>query len=286
MRLRLRLRLTKKFVFMVFTFILFFPILFSCNFALYEAFYRDGEVNIRAASLKEMPVPTPALSQKFKVAIITDIHFGSSKYARIENEFLSWLNQTMPDFVICLGDVSEHGLSNEIEAYSEFVDKIKAVCGREVYTIVGNHDLYNSGWNFFSEKIFPHTSLYHFSTQKFSWYFIDNASGYLGEKQMNVLKNAMRKDSLPKIVSSHIPIYFRDVIMPDMLQDTEEADELITLFSKENVRLVLEGHTHEHERRNLKNMILYNVPGFLELHQWALLSVDEASGTFDIELVN
>lgn len=272
----------KKIVFMVFA--LFFPILFSCNFALHEAFYRDGEVNIRSSSIAE--ISSPVVPSKFKVAIITDVHFGATKYARYENQFLSWLNQTMPDFVICLGDVSEHGLSNEIEAYSEFVDKIKSVCGGEVYTIVGNHDLYNSGWNFFSEKIFPQTSLYHFSTQKFSWYFIDTSSGYLGEKQMSALKNAMRKDSLPKIVSSHIPIYFRDVIMPDMLQDTEEADELITLFSKENVRLVLEGHTHEHERRNWKNMILYNVPGFLELHQWALLTVDEASGTFDIELVN
>lgn len=277
------------FVFCALSILIFLFQITSCKYALHEAFYRDNAVNERAAKVASVATPVTATSSSYKVAIITDVHFGASHGERYEDKFLEWLSKEKPAFVICLGDVMDHGLSEEGEEYKNFADKIKNICGSEVYTVVGNHDLYNSGWNVYRKKIFPYTSLYHFKTEKFSWYFIDSATAYLGDAQMSALADAMKKDASPKIVLSHVPVYSTSKILPVgyfLMQDTEEGDALVTLFAKTNVKLVLEGHTHKNEKVDIKNFTLYNVPGLLDAHNWALMTIDETNATFEIELAN
>ena len=274
--------------------------LISCQYGLWEFLSHNTTVNERTQEIKELTDTgtislASALSAKgtYKILVISDVHFGKPN-TRHDDDFLAWLDSLddsdKPDFCISLGDSADKGLQSELDDYNALLEKIQARLvntDAPIYTVLGNHDLYNSGWLLWKESVYPYTSLYHFSTNGFSYYFMDSASDSVGANQIKLLKSAFEKDNLPKIVSMHCPIYTDGKTKQGYftLQDPHEVDELITLFAKYNVKLVLSGHTHSYCRTSLGKFLLYNVPGFLTLppeskpgRGWSIITVNESKG--------
>ena len=274
----------------------------SCNYGLQEFLSHGASVNERTTEIKELTdTETTALASalsaksKYTILVISDVHFGKPDPERHDDDFLAWLDELVnngvrPDFCISLGDSADHGYKSELDDYNALMAKIQARMQNTtapVYTIVGNHDLYNSGWNVWKENVYPYTSLYHFATKDFSYYFIDSASDSVGANQIALLTQAFKNDSLPKVVSMHCPMYTDGSTKEGYftLQDTHEVDALTALFAKYNVKLVLSGHTHMYCRTNWDKFILYNVPGFLTSppeyeysRGWSLITIDESKG--------
>ncbi|MDE5899377.1 MAG: metallophosphoesterase [Treponemataceae bacterium] len=266
----------------------------SCNlegYGLDELFYRENAVGSRAHELKELSgtdapddSEIPA-SGAYTVLVITDVHFGGENSGvcggRRDDEFLAAIGALSgggrPKFCICLGDVAEYGREGEYRAYLDFIGKLEAL-GIRTYTVVGNHDLYNSGWTQFERLVFPHTSFYHFKTRNFSWYFADSAGGSLGERQSAALLRAMRSDPAPKIVSMHVPLYAGGLFYYSA-QNTEERNHLLSGFAKNDVRLLLVGHTHKEIHSDFGAFVEENIPAYLEKRGYALVTVDEDGGT-------
>jgi len=126
----------------------------SCAYGLYNFFGRDDTVRTRAESLVQETAPSTvtAADTVYTVAVITDVHFGADKSRSVDDAFLSWLDglskktpSELPKFVLCLGDVAEHGYESELNDYKAFCDKIQSAYGITVYSVLGNHDLYNNG---------------------------------------------------------------------------------------------------------------------------------------------
>lgn len=265
-------------------------LLSSCSYGLYNFFGREDTVRTRAGSLTQLDTPAAVSGSdtSYTVAVITDVHFGADKSRGVDTAFLSWLAEldaesALPKFVLCLGDVAEHGYESEMKDYNAFCDKIREY-GPEVYSVLGNHDLYNDGWQYWKKIVYPKTSFYHFKTNNFSWYFLDTGNGTLGTHQYSILIDALESDSSPKIVSMHYPVYAQGKFY-FCLQDTIERNLLISYFADNNVKLLLDGHTHEYNYTDL-GFIEYNVPGFLEKGQWALVTVNETAGTVTEKLVS
>ncbi|MCK9170608.1 MAG: metallophosphoesterase [Treponema sp.] len=265
-------------------------VLSSCAYGINNFFGREDSVRTRAESLKQVDIPSAlsASDGSYTVAVITDVHFGADKSRNVDNAFLSWLDglygtSDFPKFVLCLGDVAEHGYKNEMNDYNAFCDKIREY-NIEVFSVLGNHDLYNSGWQYWKNIVRPETSFYHFKTNNFSWYFLDTGNGTLGSHQYSVLIDALESDSAPKVVCMHYPLYAQGHFYY-CLQDSIERNLLIAYFADNNVKLVLVGHTHQYNYTDM-GFIEYNVPGFLEKGQWALVKVDESAGTVTPELVS
>ncbi len=145
----------------------------SCNYGLNEAFGRKNMVYERAVNMTELRDEatqnlTDFLSdkKKYTILIISDLHFGRDAHKRrkthaeAEDSLCEWIERQkaddkLTDFCICLGDIADHGKEAEYEGYVNLVQRIKATGIRNVYTVVGNHDLYNSGWRHYSTKIYP-----------------------------------------------------------------------------------------------------------------------------------
>mgnify|MGYP002512662344 CR=1 FL=1 len=177
---------------------------FSCSYGLDEFFYRDGVVNSRARSLLSLPsseVPEVPSDADYDFWLITDVHFGGEHGKktgeRKDQQFIQKImdlpQSKRPYFIVCLGDVAEHGKPGEYRNYRKFTDQIAEIpnpLGNPIvtYSIVGNHDLYNSGWESYRKYVYPYTSFYVFQTHGISWYFIDSGSGSLGMYE-NILKN-------------------------------------------------------------------------------------------------
>ena len=267
----------------------------SCAYGPEDAFFRESNSDNRTKTYYELDLtqaPVPS-SDVYTVAVFSDIHFGKKNETRREQAFLDWLqkskeNGTAPEFCICLGDIADHGLKEEFNQYLEFTKQVEQILGTgKIYNVLGNHDLYNDGWDYYSKKIFPYKSLYGFKTKNFSWYCIDSASGSLGSKQYKKIKKLFENDPAPKIVMTHIPAYSNP--LNDMgyftFQNTYEADMLLTLYAKNNVKLVLNGHIHKAYKNYFNNCIELTVPGITEQNRWTVITVDEVNGTIKEESV-
>ena len=200
-----------------------------------------------------------------------------------------------PAFCVCLGDIADHGYESEFDDYVAFTSKIDTILGTEegktkVYNVLGNHDLYNSGWIYYSQKIFPYKSFYHFNTKKFSWYVIDSASDTLGHHQLELLKTSLEQDSNPKIILGHVPIYGDPFFSFAYFsfQDEHESSLLLSLFANENVKLVMEGHSHCYWQNDFNTFIEYivsSVTAGKTGSEWTLLTIDEEAESIETERI-
>lgn len=277
----------------------------SCSlmdYDLSEALYRHWNVNKRAKSLKildsEKTINEITSDDEYDVLIFTDVHFGNENNGRNgkrrEKEWFEKLteinsstNQTIIEnvrFAICLGDIADHGLVKETLRFKEEIEKELEKFNIKTYNIVGNHDLYNSGWNQWSENLNPGTSFYKFSTQSFSWYFIDSASGTIGSYQFDSLLSDMKNDDKIKFVFSHIPIYAENFTY-FVMQDSEERNKLISCCAKYNIQAFIAGHTHYKFQTDLGKFVEYTIPSFLEKYAYAILHVNEKEKTFSIKIM-
>ncbi len=270
-------------------------LLSSCKpieLGLYKVFDHGPSVAERADRLEEVPAPEPVFyGNRFAFLVTSDVHFGNddpSYTPREDEEFYDELRALMknrkvpPSFAICLGDVVENG--NKREEFQDYADWCKEVenilgTGNKVYTTVGNHDIYNDGWEYFEEYVYPYTGFFHFKAGGFSFYFLDTGSSSLGKKQYERFEEAMEEDERPKIVSTHVPVYGTSAFLQNYysMQNTEESSQLITLCADNNVKLYLSGHMHTKHENDLGSFDEIVMPCYAVYHEFAIVTVDRES---------
>ncbi|MGP1587042.1 MAG: metallophosphoesterase family protein [Treponemataceae bacterium] len=281
----------KTFILKFFLLICFANIFYSCGYKFNEILWRPNPVEERANSIKTLPQIT-ALPTKYTVLVISDTHIGAEnlkkneKKPRRDAEFLAKIAAMTPrpQFCVALGDLVEHGYEEEYKNYDRILVKGLETLGIKTYNVLGNHDLYCSGWQHFKSYCYPHASFYKFQTTNFSWYALDSASGTLGEFQLQTMKNAFEKDPLPKIVMMHIPVHAGDRFY-FVMQETNERNILISEFVKHNVKLVIDGHTHRNLKSNLGLFQEKNFPALYASSAFGLLFIDETNKTVKYETV-
>lgn len=274
--------------------LLFLFLFFSCEMGFHEFFWRNSDVASRSTVITNISCPeTITAKQSYKVLLIADIHF-SHVTVNPEETFFRWLGNLpendKPDFCIVLGDVTNYGFEKEYILYRNFVSRLNSR-GIPVYGVLGNHDIYNSGWRHWRAYVSPGTTYYRFSTARYSWYFLDTANGTLGVPQYNNLMNELKNDPKQKLVFSHYPLY-RGGIFYFALLDTRERAGIIAAFAENNVKYYFAGHKHDGGTFNygsffeagIKAFVNTKIEGYFKNNgYWAVLSVDENTGTFSCD---
>lgn len=273
------------------------------KYSLNEGFARLMKVESRATNIKlldnEEVIKSVTEDDEYDVIIITDVHIGNENKGkngpRREDDFFAQIEEVNSEtgksladttkFALCLGDVAEHGYEDEFIRFNELVkDRFENDYNIKLYSVVGNHDLYNSGWYHWAYYNYPNTSFYKFETPSFSWYFLDSASGTLGGYQYDELRSKMINDDKQKLVFTHIPVYAEDNLY-FVMQNTEERNLLISTCARTNTVLFVDGHTHKDRTSNFGYFIERNVPGFLEKYGYAVLHVNEKTKDCSIKVV-
>lgn len=266
-------------------------VLTGCYVGVDNPFKNENSVHKRANALVNLQEQsTESLPDKYSFVVITDVHFGSIKDnppPLPETEFLKWLAdypaETRPKFCLALGDVSDTGKKEEYKDYSVFVKKIEEL-GVKVFNSVGNHDLYQSGWDNWEETCYPHTSFYRFQTSNFSFYALDTGTCNLGPVQLQEFKKAIEVDTRPKIVYTHYPLYTDTFFFCQ--EDTTERNLLMTYCSKNNVKLFLSGHLHWYEKTDYGNFQAYALPSYRYKGKWTLVTVDEQKKDYSLKVIS
>lgn len=266
--------------------ITFFCIAFaSCGYGGGGAFVFSGnQPNERVGgTLKDVSAP-PVSGKTYTFLLLSDIHCG----VEAENELpKTRLAETIalhnPQFVIVTGDLTEAGTESDYRKWKDFAAALKAT-GVPLYTIPGNHDLYNGGWQRWLSSSETDASFYRFTLKDAdrSFYFLDTASGTLGKKQLDAFAAALTADTRKKFVFSHYAVYGSPDMNYYLLTDTHERAELLSLAVNNGVSLFFAGHYHENK--------FFTSGGFAELtcgsvkkdrndtRHWTFVSVDEDAG--------
>jgi 3',5'-cyclic AMP phosphodiesterase CpdA len=262
-------------------------LLASCRYGFEQMLYRADSVNSRAQKITDMVAPEKPAGGKISVLILADIHFGADAHRPDipEQAFFSFVDAAIaegnkPDFAIVLGDMTDAGREGEYADYLAFVDKLER---RDiiVYSIVGNHDLYNSGWTHWRYLVYPHTSYYRLKTAKFSWYFLDPGNGSLGQRQLANFIAEAENDGSPKLVFTHYPVYAGGAFYFS-LADPHERALLLDTFARTNVKLLLNGHYHWYRAYDYGKFREISVAAFRDGGKWYMLTVDEDTETVEL----
>ena len=250
-------------------------------------FYKGNKVENRIECVKEIKDVLPSnikLGTRYRVLVLADVHVGSPIKETDIKPLLKWLNEykksnpsLYPVFGLSLGDLVDHGTMAEYEKYVALMNKIEDK-GIHIVNVLGNHDLYNSGWDNYKKMCYPYCSLFKFETNKFAWYAVDTGTGDLSIKQYRILKDAFAKDSKPKIVMMHYPIANSKQFGTFCMHDTTERNLLIDLFAKNNVKAALCGHLHQKQAMNLQAFQEYGNPSLCYSENgWTLFEIDESN---------
>ena len=264
-------------------------LLLSCIYGTNNFLYKGNKVDSRVDYIHEIDdvlSKGKTFTEKYRILVLADVHIGGRESKHEENELLSWLdkykkcNETdYPLFALSLGDLVDHGKQEEYEDYLNFVNKIESK-GIHVINVLGNHDLFNCGWEIYKEKVYPYKSLFHFNSKNFSWYAIDTGTGDLGIKQYNLLKDAFKKDKKNKIIMMHYPLSNTRRFSFLCLHDSTERNLLIDLFAQNNVKACLCGHLHEPKDADLTVLQEYGNPSFrYSSSGWNVFEIDEINGS-------
>lgn len=220
----------------------------SCSFGLQDMFGRKDPVSVRVVDKNTKAVIDPAVTAPFRFIITSDVHFGSerqpdaARVAALQNV----IDAENPAFAVFCGDEANSGLENEAVAFHAFADSLtNAASGGSTmpwFSAVGNHDLYNDGWQYFKREIGP--SYFHIHAGSVTLYVIDTANGSVGNVQLGMIKQDFAVDPNPKIVFTHYPIRGNDAFIYGRLTGTRERAILLDLFGRSKVKAVFAGHIH------------------------------------------
>lgn len=289
---------------------MFAAVFSACEFGSPLYLHGGTPVDSRSRKIKILQIQDipkfEANSAKYSFLILTDTHFGTEKTERREKEFLqkfeslfSAQDELKPRFIINLGDTLNAGRDDEADSFNEasktWREKAKEISDTDdfkIYSILGNHDLYNKGWKIWKEKIWPGVSYYKFfldadSDGKGFWfYFLDSANGTLGASQLEDLEKNLEADSAAKIIFCHYPPFVEQNGQYHFaFGNTIERNKMIAIFARHNVKFVFAGHAHEYSEHNFNKFVEVVVPSYAFKKAFALVTIDEASEKVEYKIV-
>lgn len=319
MELKSEVHILKKNVFIIVQAFLFSLLFTACaNYGLYQTLFGEDDVDERFKCFSNLNSEAPVLPKdtdgKYSFLVVSDIHIGANDVhhskinkfldKEIPNLFSSDDKTRIPRFLINLGDTGDGGHSKEYSEFNEYfgiggkiqnIAKEKGIVEKaedfKIYSILGNHDLYNNGWENWKKMVWPYTTSFYFSVSSdskykpLSFYFVDTGNGSLGKDQTDAFETLLKSDQNPKLIFSHYPFYSDQV--PFMaIEDTTERNYLLDLFQENKAADLFGGHVHTNFKKDLGSFNQINTAALFKNGYYRLVTVDEKTSAVTSELIN
>jgi 3',5'-cyclic-AMP phosphodiesterase len=228
--------------------------------------------------------------ESFSFLFVTDIHLQHERNAYQGFRMaIDTMNQLEADFVLTGGDLVFDVLRGDFNRSDSLFNLYKSAIStinKRVYHCLGNHDLFGI---YPESDIGPdhpdykfgmfrrHLGDTYYSFNHKGWHFIVLNSlaekdqkyiGYIDDEQKAWLINDLdvAGPNTPVVVVSHLPfisVQKQKYPPPGVVQDSWiiNRNEILDIFDKYNVRLVLQGHLHWLEDLNVENKTRYITGG-------------------------
>ena len=200
----------------------------------------------------------------YEVYVMSDIHvdFSTDNLDSFVSDYLA--DTVAAPFALCLGD-----LINATDHFDYFAEHVQPVtdAGRKVYYTVGNHDLYFDQWPEYFKRF--GSSTYWFEVQTVSgnkdlYIAIESGSGTLGVDQRDWLEGLLSEKHNQGyrhiVVFTHTHLFKKDTSQGHTSNfNLEETYDLLDLFDRYDVSLVLQGHSHSRDLTTFKDVVYLRV---------------------------
>ena len=226
----------------------------------------------------------------YEVYVMSDIHvdFSTDNLDRFVSDYLA--DSVAAPFALCLGD-----LINATGHFDLFDEHVKPVsdAGRKIYYTVGNHDLYFDQWHEYFKRF--GSSTYWFEVQTVSnfkdlYISIDSGNGTLGVDQREWLENTLRKKKNQGyrhiIVFTHTHFFKKDTSQGHTSNfNLEETYDLLDLFDRYDVSMVLQGHSHSRDLTLFKDVVYLRVDALEDHYPDAFYTILKVGNYINYEFI-
>lgn len=225
-----------------------------------------------AAYFASHPIPDiKAGSDEYCAYFLADIHSSGDTPHLTEFVASALADTTAEKIAVCLGDmVVGEGNHKVVNAALEPIRK----AGWQFFCTPGNHDLYFGEWSNYA-AFWPLTSYYFRVTTPSAgtdlFISMDSANAATGRKQRawieDVLSDAQEADYRHIVVFTHTNFFKRD--NSQRMSGNfcaEETYDLLSLFSRYGVDVVLTGHDHSYEKTIFRGVTYYSLNALSELN--------------------
>lgn len=200
----------------------------------------------------DKPYSSVNVNETYSFYVSTDPHV-SDEGKNIKTFATKLRNDSDASFGIVLGDCIDKRGSMPVYLNAITFDAEEQEYNKPIYSIIGNHDLYFSGWNDFRDLVGP--SVYSFEVNHTSgkdiFIALDSGNGTHGSKQLQWLRNFLtsnRDKYRHCIVMTHTNFFYTDNSQNSSGNiPMEELMMLLNLFTDNDVTICLQGHDHHRE---------------------------------------
>ena len=211
-----------------------------------KRFEQSAEMNenLKVASIQEQ--------ENYTFYVATDPHvYETHRNLDVFND--DFRNDNEASFAVILGDCIDvkDNLPEYMKALAYNPDKHGA--DKDIFHVLGNHDIFFNGWVDFKEMIGP--SVYWFEVDfaegKDLFISLDTATGTLGGRQTKWFRNFLKENRNKYrhcVILTHTNFFYTDTSQVSSgNMPLEESYALIDFLGNQNVSLVLQGHDHYRE---------------------------------------
>ncbi|MFC6176183.1 metallophosphoesterase family protein [Companilactobacillus huachuanensis] len=197
---------------------------------------------------------------KYKIIQITDTHLTPigadaannqeiDPCEKLDNIFID-INKMpeKPDLIAITGDLIHEGTTDDYDKLSQLIEYYRNLLDIPIQVVLGNHDRTTPFFEGYL-KAKPRDKYYYLQeTPNINIYFLDSKfynyeQGYLGQEQLDWLKDHLLDDPKDSMIFLHHPIDGPSIhhMRYSILQ---ESDELMQIIKDSPVRAVFSGHIH------------------------------------------
>lgn len=198
-------------------------LVFSLLFCLYGVYEAE-----KSAAVKSYDITSPKIKKETKIVMLSDLHIDVDVSTSYIKKLVERVNALNPDAIVLVGDIIDNSPYNLYKQMEE-LSKLKAKDG--VYVTLGNHEFYSGALD------------WGMKFGKMGFVFLNNYGQNLDDTGIYIAGipdiNAAKGSGMKINVKNALFNAKNDYVI--MLSHTPKLAEGMT---KDNVNLILSGHTH------------------------------------------
>ena len=254
----------------------------SCEYDLIRFGWTDYSVDERFNDSKAYNEahPAPCLevdSDEYFFTATSDFHLHTDSV--FLPDFFNYINNSKSTFIVLNGDIYNSKEKFADYAFSALSEGIKI----PAYYTCGNHDQY-FGWNVYFSRWGSSTYSFTVTTPNYQDLYIalETGSSTLGAGQYNWLKEVLsgREEYRYCIVFTHSNFTYQGLANGVFTQ--EETVVLFDLFARNNVNMVISGHSHRENDLTIEG-VRYVTTGAMKSGEFGTCFVKNAGVDFKFE---
>jgi predicted phosphodiesterase len=183
------------------------------------------------------------------------------------------------EFVVMLGDITQSGTQTEVNRFVEIANELGVPC----YPTIGNHDIFFNNWPVWRDTI--GSTRYRIDSNNTTLLFLDTANAFLGEEQIDWLKNELKTEKQNIFVFSHDNL-FSDalpVVWQQRFTHNIERAEFVSILVNGNSDAYFSGHIHKRIINTIRNTNFITIEAFITTQNYCRVYVNNGNISWDFE---